>query len=223
MGARARNPADKLARRESILAIAEGVLSRRQYGSLTMAEVADACGLAKGTLYLYFASKEELFLATLEREFARWFDDLGRELLRRAPVSAREFADAVARSLATRGTLADLLPLLHTVLEHNLAADTALRFKRMLRDKVVTGGALVEQVLPGLREGDGVRLLLRTHALVVGLRQLSDPPPDIQAVLALDELSALRVEFERELADALAAMAAGMSTHLRSVGTSERT
>ncbi len=225
MSVRARKPEDKAARRETILAVAAGALRRREYAQLTMAELAEACGLAKGTLYLYFGTKEELFLATLERELAQWFDDLGAELLRVGPHTPRSFATTVARGLAGRPTLVELLPLLHTVLEHNLGEDTALGFKRMLRDKLLAGGRLVEAVL-SLREGDGARLLLRAHAVVVGLRQLADPPPQIRGLLEREELALLRVDFEHELAETLAAMVAGMTAtrHLRAApSASDRT
>lgn len=208
---RARKPEDKLARRDAILAVAARVLSRSQFSRVTMAQIAEHCGLAKGTLYLYFATKEELFLATLEDELAGWFDELGEELLRRGTTSPRQFADAVVHSLAARERLADLLPLLHTVLEQNIAPETALRFKRMLVEKVRAGGALVEAVVPGLPAGSGIDLLLRTHALVVGLRQMADPPPALRDVLARDELAPLRVDFAAQLADTLAALVDGMT------------
>ena len=165
--------------------------------------------LAKGTLYLYFDTKEELFLAALEREIAAWFDEMGEELIRRGTTDPASFAETVTRTLVARETLVELLPLLHTVLEQNIARETALRFKRVLRDKLVAGGALVERALP-LPPGAGVQLLLRTHAIVVGLRQMADPPPAIAELLALPELSPLQVDFEKELRASLAALVRGM-------------
>lgn len=207
---RARNTRDKLARRDAILEVAARVLSRSQFARVTMAQIAEHCGLAKGTLYLYFATKEELFLATLEDELAAWFDELGALLVRRGVAGPRQFADAVVQSLAARERLADLLPLLHTVLEQNIAPQTALRFKRMLLGKVEAGAVLVHTVLPGLPEGSGRDLLLRIHALVVGLRQMADPPPALRDVLACDELAPLRIDFATALGDTITALVVGM-------------
>jgi AcrR family transcriptional regulator len=64
-----------------------------------MAELAEQCGLAKGTLYLYFDSKEELFLAALELELAAWFEHLATRVFAAGRMSARDFAELVARSL----------------------------------------------------------------------------------------------------------------------------
>jgi AcrR family transcriptional regulator len=54
-------------RREEILDAAAVVFARDGYQDADLQEVADALKLAKGTLYLYFASKEELFLAAVDR------------------------------------------------------------------------------------------------------------------------------------------------------------
>jgi len=48
---------------EAILDATERLLVRAPVRVANMAEVADEAGLAKGTVYLYFASKDELLLA----------------------------------------------------------------------------------------------------------------------------------------------------------------
>jgi TetR/AcrR family fatty acid metabolism transcriptional regulator len=61
---------DKEARRQAILLAARQVFARKGYDPATLEAVAREAGLAKGTLYLYFRDKEDLFfqvvLATLE-------------------------------------------------------------------------------------------------------------------------------------------------------------
>src|SRR5512135_3473482 len=49
--------------REAILAAAERVFTRRDYHEVQMDDVAAACGVGKGTLYRYYRSKRELYLA----------------------------------------------------------------------------------------------------------------------------------------------------------------
>ncbi|MDC0954948.1 TetR/AcrR family transcriptional regulator [Alphaproteobacteria bacterium] len=73
---RARSETEKLERECSILTAAEILLRQSDYDSLTMQAVATAAGLAKGTLYLYFTSRESLVLAVYGRLFDRWIDRL---------------------------------------------------------------------------------------------------------------------------------------------------
>ena len=71
---RARSETAKLEREDSILTATEMLLRQSGYDSMTMQAVATAAGLAKGTLYLYFTSRESLVLAVHGRLFDRWID-----------------------------------------------------------------------------------------------------------------------------------------------------
>ena len=56
----------RAARRDQIIAAAAGCFARSGYHVTTMAGVAEAAGVSKGTPYLYFPSKEALFIALYE-------------------------------------------------------------------------------------------------------------------------------------------------------------
>jgi TetR/AcrR family fatty acid metabolism transcriptional regulator len=58
--------ASRTARRASIVAAAVACFARLGYHATTMADVAAQAGVSKGTPYLYFPSKEALFLALHE-------------------------------------------------------------------------------------------------------------------------------------------------------------
>lgn len=57
-------------RREDILAFATEMFSQYGYQRTDVQLIADGLGLGKGTIYRYFATKEELFLATVDRGMA---------------------------------------------------------------------------------------------------------------------------------------------------------
>lgn len=54
-------------KRDEILAAAEQEFARRDFHEVLMDDVAARAGVGKGTLYRYFPTKEELFLATVLR------------------------------------------------------------------------------------------------------------------------------------------------------------
>ena len=60
---RARSDDAKQVRRQFILATAEQLLRHDGFDAFTMNKLSSAADLAKGTLYLYFATREELMLA----------------------------------------------------------------------------------------------------------------------------------------------------------------
>lgn len=58
---------EKEKRRDEILAHATRLFSEGGYQETEMQMIADSLGKAKGTIYLYFPSKESLFFATVQR------------------------------------------------------------------------------------------------------------------------------------------------------------
>src|SRR5215470_10741205 len=73
---RAIQAVDKQERYQAILDAAERLLLREPDRVANVSEVADEAGLAKGTVYLYFPSKEELLLALHERNIDGFFRPL---------------------------------------------------------------------------------------------------------------------------------------------------
>jgi AcrR family transcriptional regulator len=53
-------------REQQVLAAARALFAQRGYGAVTMDEVADAVGVTKPLLYIYFGNKERLYLACME-------------------------------------------------------------------------------------------------------------------------------------------------------------
>jgi AcrR family transcriptional regulator len=63
-------------RKTQILNAAEGVFTQKGFDDARMDDIAGETGLSKGTLYLYFKSKDELIIAILDRIFRREFHQL---------------------------------------------------------------------------------------------------------------------------------------------------
>ena len=207
---RARRDDEKEARRRALLDAARDRFERLPYAEVRMVDVAEAAGLAKGTAFFYFPTKEALFLALLEELLAGWLEVLDGELEAGGRWSPPRVARLFTQTLVERPILSRLLTVLSTVLEHNVDEAQVLRFKQMLLERLGRTGALLERRLE-LATGEGGRLLLRIDALIIGLRQLADAPPAAAAVLARPEMAPLRVDFARELELTLLTLFAGMS------------
>jgi AcrR family transcriptional regulator len=208
LGARARSDEHKQERREAILAAALAIFEARGLG-FTMADVAADVGLAKGTLYLYFATREALLLEVLSGELNAWFDGVDEALGERRKLSPRTAAKLLRQSLEGRTTLVRLLAVLATVLEHNIDERAAVAFKTSIAIRTAKTGGLLEERLPGLALGEGMRTLLRLHALIVGLFPMSEPSPLMRSILERPQFALLRIDFLAELEAAAAALLRG--------------
>ena len=67
-------------RQQQILDAAAAIIIRLGYDKTTMSDIADEAGVSRGTVYLYFKGKEELFEALLYREYMQyaqtWLDQV---------------------------------------------------------------------------------------------------------------------------------------------------
>jgi AcrR family transcriptional regulator len=212
---RARKEEHKEERRRAILDVARALAETMPFPAIAMQEVAARAGLAKGTLYLYFQTKEELVLALLVEEMDVWFALVDERLERLRKPDPAGVARVLQEALAERPLFVRLLAILHLLLEQNLGPEVTLRFKRTILRHVAQTGFHLEATLPALSPGGGAKLLLTLHALVVGLRQMADPAPGVAAVLALDEMAPLRIDFDSQLSRALRALIVGITTTRR--------
>lgn len=67
-------------RSEQILAAAITLFAQRGYRATDLQAIAEAAGIAKGTVYLYFKSKQQLFLAAVDRAFQRLAESIEQEV-----------------------------------------------------------------------------------------------------------------------------------------------
>lgn len=199
MPPRAISDEQKQARQQAILATAWTLFQETDYATVTMAGVAERLDLAKGTMYLYFLTKEELFLAIMMEQLADWFDEMDGSLAPAGEQTPDQIATLIVQSLAERPGLLRLLAILSTVLEQNVSYEVALAFKQRLGVQMARTGALLEERVSTLGRGEGARFLLRLHALIVGLRHLAAPAPVVQQVLSRPEMQGFIVDFDAEL------------------------
>ena len=216
---RARSVEARAERRDEILDVAEGLFAEQRFVDLHMARLAEEIGLAKGTLYLYFPSKESLFLAVVQRSLDVWFVALGERLSRHAFIDPEALASELTETLVERPRLTRLLALLHTVLEQNITEEDAVEFKVFLARKMGRMGIELERLIPTLEPGQGHRLLFHVHALVVGLRQASDPSAAVERALERPELRHLQIDFRTELSAAFSALFRGFGAALEAQGS----
>ena len=77
------------AKRAQILEGAGRVISRMGYDAASVNDIAREAGVSKGTIYVYFSGKEDLFEGLMEETRERLFRELGDELQRPGPVGER--------------------------------------------------------------------------------------------------------------------------------------
>lgn len=207
---RARSSEQKEARKEAILEAALKLFRKTSFSGFTMDALAKRLGVAKGTLYLYFRTKEELFLSLYERLLGEWFGLLDSRLKPATAWDAARLARALRETLEEKPDLTRMQGLVEGILEHNIALERAREYKHWLLQRAGRAGRLIEEKLGYLAPGDGLRVLIYTQALVSGLRQMASPAPVMVKLLKEPEFHALKAEFGPALERGLEALLRGL-------------
>jgi AcrR family transcriptional regulator len=207
---RARSQEAKAERRNQLLQAAREALAEASLDEVTLAGIAERAGLVKAATYRYFETKETLLLELLRTELEEWFEELVERLERPHKKPAEATAQILAETFCARPTLRALLPPLYGAIERNVGERDLQRFKHEILGLMATPAAALEAKLPGLEPGDGLRLLLHTQALIVGLGQMASPPAVLERLFESDPaLRPFRVDLERELSTAVGALIRG--------------
>lgn len=82
---------------EEILEAARKIFARKGFDNATVDEIAEAAGVAKGTVYLYFQSKRDIYLEALRRGLAAVIEETSRDM-----DAAPTAADKIRAFIATR-------------------------------------------------------------------------------------------------------------------------
>jgi AcrR family transcriptional regulator len=209
---RAVTEVQKVARRADILKVAAHRFAVTPYDSLSMADTADEAGVAKGTLYLYFKSKEQMFLAIYTEQLSAWFDELDQGMQQPGgDTSVTGFLKLLGDSLVSRPELLRLIAILHTRLESNVDAATARTFRVWLEERRRATGALLEKRALFLKPGQGADLLQQIHVLVIGFQHLAEPAGGMREALAAPDMAAHRVPLRESLLRTINTLLTGLA------------
>ena len=211
---RAKTDEQRRERRQALVDAAWHLFQESSYKEISIEEVARAGGLAKGTVYLYFGTKEELFLAVQEQQLAAWFDELESQL---APLAgsgdAARVAGVVCKTLGDRPALTRLFAILHTVLEQNVDYQTTAELKRAMLGRITRLGAVLELALPALQPGQGTRATMWIYTFLLGLQQLVNPAPVAKEVIAREPgMEVFALDFCPECTAVVTTLLTGLSS-----------
>jgi len=150
---------------------------------MTMQAVATAAGLAKGTLYLYFTSRESLVLAVYDRLFDRWID---RFAVHQPEFTGFDgFCRDFARHYADDPLFLQLTGFANALLEPQLDPEAYIKSKRGMAWRVKRLAGLVCQQF-SIAPTAAQKLIWGFLTIAGGTAQMTVSPPITKADLPDD-------------------------------------
>ena len=133
------------ARREEIINACEKLYQTMSFKEITIKEIGNATSFTRTSIYNYFQTKEEIFLALLKREYELWSVSLKRAMEQVDTMTREEFADMLAQSLEKRAQLLKIMSMNHYDMESGSRPEHLSAFK-------VAYGESIRTVLFGLNK-----------------------------------------------------------------------
>lgn len=116
-------------RKEEIVIACEKLYKTMSFRDITIKDIAKETTFTRASIYNYFETKEEIFLALYEKEYIRWNEDLEEILTSVKKFTKTSFADKVAKSLEKRFMLLKLMAMNNYDMEENSRLDCLISFK----------------------------------------------------------------------------------------------
>lgn len=189
----------KKERRKEILNTAQYLFEKTPYKSLSMEQIAKKANIAKGTIFIYFKTKEELFFALTLQEYKKCFQQinlsLNNYLSSGTTCSIDKFIEILCPAFIDNKILLKLIAITSVILEYNIDYKTAFEFKIEIANQIQTTSKKIEKVIPFLKEGDGNILLLHLHILATGIQHISEPSPVIKEVVLNEQCNMFCINF----------------------------
>ena len=117
-------------RREEIINACEQLYQTTSFREITLKEIGKITSFSRPTIYNYFETKEEIFLALFKREYDRWNEQLTVIHDQNDRLTKAQLADKIAQSLADRPQLLKLLSMNNYDMESNSREEFLISFKQ---------------------------------------------------------------------------------------------
>lgn len=138
------------ARRDEIIAACETLYQTMGFRDVTIKEIAKYTSLSRPSIYNYFETKEEIFLAILQKEYELWIKDIEDLIAGREELTRDELAHELAASLERRQQLLKLMSMNTYDMEANSSMERLTRFKVAYGNSIQAVDRLLQKFCPEL-------------------------------------------------------------------------
>ena len=162
-------------RREEIINACEKLYRTKSFKEITLKEIGNEVPFSRPTIYNYFETKEEIFLALFEREYKTWTKEL--EEIGKKGVDAAGLAGSVARSLEKRELMLKLLSVNLYDTEENSRIERLVEFKKAYCASVEAFDLLLQKALPDQNETERRETLVSAFEFIHGVYPYAHATP----------------------------------------------
>ena len=157
------------ARKEEIIAACAELYETMSFKEITIKEIGAATTLTRTSIYNYFETKEEIFLALLQREYEQWVADMRSVMDREEALTGDQVAKALARTLTDRPRLLRLLSMNLYDMEAQSRPERLAEFKVAFGASLETVRQMLFKYIPEMDEAACQQFLYAFFPFIYGI------------------------------------------------------
>ena len=157
------------ARKEEIIQACAKLNETLSFKEITIKEIGAATSFTRTAIYNYFETKEEIFLALLQREYELWVEAMNADMALKTAMTRDELAQTLARTLTDRPRLLRLLSMNLFDLEANSRPERLAEFKVAFGASMDTVGRMVKKYLPEMDDAAQKQFLYAFFPFIYGI------------------------------------------------------
>ena len=142
------------ARKQEIINACASLYETMSFKEITIKEIGKATSFTRTSIYNYFQTKEEIFLALLQQEYELWCEDLTKMHDVYEKMSVEDFSKNLAHTLENRERLLKIMSMNHYDMESNSRMDNLVEFKIVYGNSIRCVTRCLEKFFPTMTVND---------------------------------------------------------------------
>ena len=142
------------ARKDEIINACAELYGTMGFREITIRDIGARTSFTRTSIYNYFQTKEEIFLALLEREHRLWIADIEAVERENEAMSVESFAVALSSTLEKRKIMLKLMSMNLYDMECNSRLENLVEFKHAYADAIVAICRCLEKFFPRMTAAD---------------------------------------------------------------------
>lgn len=156
-------------RREEIINACEELYKKENFKDITLKQIGEKTTFSRTSIYNYFQTKEEIFLALFQREYEKWIEDLNKIYEKNERLMSEELANKLAHTIEKRPTLLKLLAMNLYDMEDNSKMEALVEFKQAYGNSIKAVKRCLDKFVTNMNEEEKTNFILSFFPFMYGI------------------------------------------------------
>ena len=155
-------------RPQEIMDACRKLYEKESFQEISLKEISAQTSMSRPSIYNYFETKEEIFLAILEEEYSQWADEIG-QIAQRDDLTDSLFAELFATSLGRHETMLKIQCMNLYEIEEHSRVECIVAFKRTYQRSIELVSGCLGRFFPSITEEGRERFIYELYPFMYGL------------------------------------------------------